>query len=78
MKKHNVNVESVIVAFVMLTMLVLVFVGVISQICASLFLFLYRRAGLRDVRPPVHDGRRARQQGKQPLHTGSDHRNDET
>lgn len=31
MKKHNVNVESVIVAFVMLTMLVLVFVGVISR-----------------------------------------------
>ena len=31
MKKHNVNVESVVVAFVMLTMLVLVFVGVISR-----------------------------------------------
>ena len=75
MKKHNVNVESVVVTFVMLTMLVLVFVGVI---CTSLFLFLYRRAGLRDVRPPVYDGRRACQQGKRSLHTGSDHRNDET
>ena len=31
MKKHNVNVESVVVAFVMLIMLMLVFVGVISR-----------------------------------------------
>lgn len=76
MKKHNVNVESVIVAFVMLTMLVLVFVGVISryvlhfsfteELVCAMFVLLSTMGGALSSKE------------NQPLHTGSDHRNDET
>lgn len=64
MKKHNVNVESVIRSVCYAHDAGIGIRRCYIQICASLFLFLYRRAGLRDVRPPVHDGRRALQQGK--------------
>ena len=56
MKKHNVNVESVNRSVCYAHDAGISIRRCYIQICASLFLFLYRRAGLRDVRPPVHDG----------------------
>ena len=74
MKKSTISFEAVIVAFVMPHHAYISVPWCYFQICTPLFLFLYRGAGLRDVRPPFHNGRRAGQQGERPLYAGFDNR----
>lgn len=76
MKKSTISFEAVIVAFVMLTMLILVFLGVISRYVLH-FSFSFTEELVCAMFVLLSTGRRAGQQGERPLYAGFDNRDDE-